>query len=491
MDWLATIGGSVKAIRRRSVPFSEFGQYGSEGISFVDDGRNWGPLASNFFGGTSPGAGYDYRAAAGEPLHNSVVAACVNAIAQALQDAPPILEQRQGNEWAKVDSHPVIDLLNQPNDHYGAAHLWAATAGSEVTRGQAFWRLEFDRGGVPREIWWENADRMRPIGTAQKFIASYELKVEGDGKPIPLAPEQVIHFRHALNPHNPRVGWTPLYAGYRQLAGDNGAASYHGAILRNSGVLSLLISAKEAQVSGGQLGVSGIEEFAHKLKAKLFGEGAGGIAATSIPVDIAKMSYSPDEMALDKLISYYEARICALVGVDPMVCGLGSGTQQKTYANMQEALNDFWERRIVPTKNRHSTELGIQLLPLFDLSPSDYRISWDYSKVAPLQENEDELHTRIREDYKAGVMDLMDARTVLNLDTTEEMRGHFAQGNFTDEEEPEVDDKTEEKSEAKSLEWSDEELDALTDDLTADDVKQALALATPAMRELLTAQSNG
>jgi phage portal protein BeeE len=109
---------------------------------------------------------------------------------------------------------------------------------------------------------------------------------------------------------------------------------------------------------------------------------------------VHKIGYSPDEMALDKLINYYESRICALMGVDPMVCGLGSGTMQKTYANLGEALNDFWERQIVPMLRRHASTLTAQLFPSFGMEASEWRLSFDTSEVAALQENVDALFTR-------------------------------------------------------------------------------------------------
>jgi len=355
-----------------------------------------------------------------------VVAACVNVIAQALSDAPPYLENREGTVWARVETHPVIELLHAPNGYYGSPHLWSATAASECTAGQAFWRIEKNGAGLPAELWWEDARRFRALGDAEHFIRGYRFQTERGGW-VELENDDVIHFRQALNPYNPREGRTPLSTGLRQVALDNGIATYSGSILRNSGVMSLLISAKDAS-SGAQITPGQIQEFVDKLKQRLFGDGAGGIAGLNLPIDVQKMSYSPDEMAVDKLTNYAEASICALLGVDPMVCGLGSGTLQKTYANMSEALNDFWERRIIPTKNRHSEELGAQLLPLFGLDPKDFRIAWDYSKVAALQENEDQKHARVRADFQAGLMDMFSAQTALGIAGDESYRGIFYGG---------------------------------------------------------------
>jgi hypothetical protein len=128
MDERITLWDATKAVVRqllqadvrtlKTVPFSTY------------SGTGWSSSQSAGGGlltlcGTLPGATFDYRAAAGDPLENGVVAACVDAIAQAVADAPPVLEQRDGAVWRTVPEHPLLDLLNRPNGFYGSAHLWA------------------------------------------------------------------------------------------------------------------------------------------------------------------------------------------------------------------------------------------------------------------------------------------------------------------------------------------------------------------------------
>lgn len=420
-------GEGIKAITigKRKVQFANHG-------GGIYDSRGYG--LGGAWGSHTPGATYDYAAAAGEILENRVVSVCVNAIAKALQDAPPFLEVRNGAKWEKVDTHPSIDLLNTPNGKYTSFHLWSSTAASEIARGEAYWRIETNRAGVPAELWWEDSRRFRVVGTPTDFIESYWFQSES-GAQVRLDNDEVIHFRDLLDPVNPRRGRTPLQTGLRQIALDNGIASYSGSILRNSGVMSLLVSVKEMGAESAQKAPTPgqVEEFLQKVRQKLAGDGAGGIVGLNVPLSVDKMSYSPDEMAVEKLAAYAEASICALCGVHPMVVGLQSGEATKTYSNMGEALNDFWERRIVPTKNRHAEELRAQLLPLYpDLvnpdtgTVTDYRIAWDYSKVEPLQENEDEKHTRIRSDFASGGIDRYTFKVALNYEASEEDKGVYA-----------------------------------------------------------------
>lgn len=502
-SFLEALGSNVKALvpkTKRTIPFSILGRnnYGIGNADFGSGGYG------TPWGNSSPGSTYDYRSAAGELLENSVVATCVDTVGQALADAPPILEKLVGTEWETIESHPITDLLNRPNPYHNPFEIWSAVAGSEMTTGEAFWRLEWNAARTqPTEIWYERPDSMRVIGTDDEYIAKYIFRRD-DGAQFELDNSDVIHFRYALNPWNARRGASPIQSGLRQIAGDNSAATFHGALLRNCAVMSLLVSVKEG--TGDNTTPDQLQEFTAALSKKLKGDNAGAIAGVNLPLDVTKMGYSPDEMALDKLINYYETRICALLRVDPMVVALGSGTTQKTYANMTEALNDFWERRIIPTKKRHSAVLGAQLLPLFGLDVSQYRISWDYRNVAPLQENEDAKHMRYREDYKAKIIDLYDAQIGLGMNPDESFRGVFFGSGAPTDPNAEPGAAQPQNTETKSMkdkdkeieitpegfdlaEWTDEELDAMTADMDSEEViKDALALSTKEKRALNSAK---
>ncbi|MBV9863966.1 MAG: phage portal protein [Abitibacteriaceae bacterium] len=386
----------------KSVPFSAYG-----GAGWGSGGDAPGRFSTLY--AAQPGAAYDYRTAAGNPLDNGVVAACVDAIAQAVADAPPVLQQRDGDAWQPVPTHPLLDLLRLPNGFYGSSHLWAATVAGECVTGNGFWRLVWDdTHSQPVEIWWEPS--LTPRFDAGNFITDYLLRV--DGKAYSLQRGEVVHFRHALHPRNPRLGWTPLDTAMRQIAGDNSAATYHGALLRNSAVASLMVSLKEANTS---ITPDQISQLMQNLERKVTGEGAGRIAGSNLPVEISKLGYSPEELALDKLVNYYEARICAALRVPPMVLGLVGGNEHRTYSNYGEAIRDFWQRTIKPIQNRHAAELGAQLLPLFQLDPAEYRIVWDYSQVAALQEDEQELYTRLENACSGPFLTPDEARARLHL----------------------------------------------------------------------------
>lgn len=503
MSFVEELGLSVKSSLSRaakSIPFSRYGGNNSYGGFGMMDAASAAALYSS-----QPGSKLDYATIARRLEDNGVVAACVDSIAQALADAPAILQRRDGDTWKRVPDHPCLDLLHNPNGFYSSAHLWAATAGMSSTYGNGFWRLAWDNYKVrPREIWWEPT--LAPVYDENSFISAYNVRV--DGKPYRLERDEVVHFRHALNPRNPRWGYSPLQSVIRQIAGDNAAATYQVSILNRSGVASMIVTMKDmADMAQRQIAAqvtpAKVEDFRKKLHDATTGDRAGSIAATSLPLDVKVLGYSPEQLALDKLIAYYESRICAALRVPPMVVGLSAGDATKTYANYPEAIKDFWQRCIQPMQKRQSMDLSTQFLPHFNLDPTVYRIWWDYSEVEALQENEESLIRRLQRACGGPFMSINEARSRAKLETktgddyddvrTQSMMGAGGLGNGFERDGAEGGAAM--KSIARALPedldgddlapWTEAQVKAAVDDLDSGDVNHAYAARTPALKELL------
>ncbi|MBW3636060.1 MAG: phage portal protein, partial [Armatimonadetes bacterium] len=204
-----------------------------------------------------------------------------------------------------------------------------------------------------------------------------------------------------------------------QISGDNVAATYQTSILFNAGVVSLLIALKE----GAAVGQVTPDQFKQVLTniRRATRDRAGGIEGLNVPLEVHKLAYSPSEMNVDTLIESYERRICSAMSVSPRIAGLGA---DPTYNNLSEAINDFWERRIVPERNADAATLNRQWLPLWGMEPSEWRFRFDYSNVPALQENKDGLHKRVRDDWEKQIVDKKQARALLGYagdDVTEKV----------------------------------------------------------------------
>jgi len=417
---LASVGAAVKAVAS-VLPYAGSGGSGGAyggGVNYV--GFSSGPqnmltgasYGASGYGGT-PNARKDWSALAGDLLNNTVVAACVARLSDALAVPPATLEEKSGTQWKAID-HPCISLLNNPTGDgadYSGADMWGFTIGQEITRGACYWVPEFNASGEPIQLRLD-LQGWRAIPGRERLIEKYVCQI--DSREVERAQDKIIHFRPALSPWNPRDGYTALRTGAREIAGDNAAAEYNAALLDNAAVMSLLLSLGDSGVNQAVTGPQW-QEMLKTLRRDFQGGGAGRVGGFDFPVKVDKVAYSPDEMQISSLIAGYEYRICALIGIDPMVLGLGSGTQQKTYANLAEALTDFWERGVVPRHDRHASQLTAQYLPLWKLDIDKYRIRFDYAGVPALSENTDALYGRIGTAYKTGLLDLKQARAIIKL----------------------------------------------------------------------------
>ena len=435
MKLLESVGAGVKAVAASLAPAGNtpFSNWGTGLMGSSSASGYLGPGAVSGQGdigvSTATGSRDDYSADVGDISLNGVVSAAVSAIAEAFCAAPFVLEQFDGQNWNRVDSHPCIELLHNPNPHYGREQLWEAEIAGELITGNGYMRAVWNQARTqPVELWHESL--VAPVFDLHHFIGSYRIFV--DGRPYPLAAaalfgkdddpmrgariDHALHFRYRLNRRNPRFGETPLISVFPAIAGDNVASTWQTAVLKNGAGASFFITTKE----GADIHPKKMEELLSQVERRLRREGAGRVAGTNLPVDFHKTSFSPDELALDKLPAHYEARICAALKVPPMILGLGAGDDHKTYSNFGESVDDFWQRNIIPFQNRKGAELEAQLFPLFEMDKSEWRIGFDRSQIAALQDDEGALYERVTKAVAGGWMQPKEAREKAKLPALEE-----------------------------------------------------------------------
>lgn len=408
---LSMLGNGVMDFaKRRKIPFSTFG--GPGGYNGTGYGYGMGYPYQNL-----PGTNVDYAAIAGKLWQNPSAAACLLAITDAFAQATPYLEHRENDEWERVESHPLTDLLWKPNQFYSAKQLWGLTIVSEKSQGAAFWRFDYNKGNTrPVQMWFEppripntmvSSSSIAPTWDANSFISGYVLWV--DGQPYPMEPTDAIYFRSLLNLENPRLPWNPLGMGVREIAQLNAASTFSAGLLRNGAVPALAISAK----ADSGVDVQKIQDFMKKFIQSFTGDGAGGVHGTGLPLDIHKVGYSPEELALDKLQSWPQQLVCALLRTPAEVALLPCGDDHKTFNNLGEANRWWWDNCIIPMEDAHGEEIQTQMFPLFDLGTNEYRINWDRSNVRALQDDQEELAKRAQLLYDGGILDLDEARQLL------------------------------------------------------------------------------
>jgi HK97 family phage portal protein len=223
----------------------------------------------------------------------------------------------------------------------------------------------------------------------------------------------IIHIKIGRDPKDLRYGRSPLVSALKEIATDNVAGSTAYA-LANSPLPSMFVS---PDMSGNASEVTREQAVAVKerLQSQYNSDNGAGVVVMTSPVKIEKVSHTPSDMALDTLRMLPETRICALMGLNPMVLGLTSGLAHSTYSNYQESQQQAWEDGMLPLCGLIAEAFTFGLLPEFnEYQDGDY-IEYDYTKVKALMDNRTEEAKRATELYKAGIASLAEAKRIAGL----------------------------------------------------------------------------
>lgn len=364
-----------------------------------------------------PGAHRDYEADAGQLWRNSAIAACLGWLRKNFPEPTLKVMVRQGTEWIENAEHPVLEWLEEPNEDYDADALWAATILSLKVDGNAYWL----RGKAPdgrQGFWyvphWQMNPRWPTDGST--FISHYEMIV--DGKRTIMNKEYVIHFREGMDPDNERLGMAELKTALREICADNEANTYVASVIRNMGIVGLVISpeSKEDTIEEDE------RDNLKSLISRRTGERRGEPIVNSVPLRLQEYGATPEKMALDKIRKVPEARILACIGLPGMVVGLSVGDDQKTYRNLSEANRHAYENCLIPLQKSLAKQLQRQLKPALQGRRVE-RLVWDYSEVQSLREDATETAKRVVIEFQGGLITKDEGRASLGRKPAQDGNG--------------------------------------------------------------------
>ena len=358
-----------------------------------------------------PSARFDWEREAGDPWSNSVVALAISWLGDRF--SRPIIRVSKiarNGDYVPQGRHDLVDLWNRPNPHYGRRTMEKAIGLSLKVDGNSYIYKVRDRMHRVVELWWIPHYRCLPTWPQDGSEYCDGYRVWLDSVQYHLDPEDVIHVRDGIDPRNERLGISALRANLREVVTVNLESSYTAATLKNMGVPGLAIVPDSDQLRPSKDDAERIKE---RFTDEFSGDNAGGTVVLAGRYKIEKIGLSPEELRLDKLPLPAVARIAASIGVATMSLGLPD--PNKTYSNLGEANKTSWGT-IVAVQELTADALRWGLLPEFGCDPHAYIVEYDYSHVQELQESLDAVHARTREDWKAGLVMLNEAREQLGFE---------------------------------------------------------------------------
>ena len=381
------------------------------------NGDFWSLLTRNL-----PGSSFNWRNQAGDLMLNSIVAIGMDwYIRNWSQGVPVVRRPMPDGQVEIVADHPILQLLAQPTPNVPPSLVWSWVLPDYQLLGNAYFRKVRVSGRVVG-LQYLAADMMRPVGNKVNPLVKYQYTVDGTSYDIAL--EDLIHIRYGRDPQDSRFGRSPVTSVLREIATDNVAASAAFGMVRNGGMPSIMVG---PDYKGGveDLSEDDARQTKRKLQQDFTGDNAGSVLVMTGPFKVEQVSHKPSEMAFDEIRRKPEERVCAALGLNPLVLQLGSGLERATYSNLEQATRSAWTDGMIPLMRQMAEALTIALLPDYEeTQPGDY-LEFDVANVPALQADLNEDAERAERLYKAGIVDLATAKRVAGVTPSDDDEGYY------------------------------------------------------------------
>ena len=315
----------------------------------------------------------------------------------------------------EVPTHPLVQLLNNPNPFVSRGQMWGMVAVDKFLAGNAYLLKAKNAGfGNTQELWRLRPDRVTIVPDKEQHCR-YLYKVGNETTEYGY--EEVIHFKtdEVLDDW---YGMSPLMAGASRIDIDNYMTEFLKTFYERGGVgPGAILTVK------GQMEQSDKEEIRERLR-KLVGRGG----TETLILDNTESSYQ--QLGLDRglrdalpkeLDAMSEARIGMVFGIPGSILGLLIGYESSSYANKRADWQVFWDITMSPLVSEVDDVLNLRLVPEFG---GIDEVMFDLTKIRALQEDEDALQKRARDNLSAGIWSWEEARYATGMDP-EPTEGRF------------------------------------------------------------------
>jgi len=323
---------------------------------------------------------------------------CVAIKATVAAMAKPVLYRPVEDGRERVPRSDLLDLLRDMNPYtHNYASMMVATCSALDLWGNAFWFLDGERR--PEAIYWLNPKDVTPVPDPRVVIREYELLLDGEIVRVPA--ERIIHFRY-FNPHSQIWGLTPISAARLSINLSLAAKQYNRAFFKNmirlGGVFTTDSPLTEEQRQFLVAQVRSALAGAENAFRWMLGEAGLKPQALTLPPKDA-------EFVEQNRLSREE--ISAIFGVPPTVAGASSAAN---YATAREEFRWFVELTIKPLLSFVAEELTWSLVPFFG---EGLELEFDATPYDAMLEDAGEKHEMVRDDLRAGLLTINEARQIL------------------------------------------------------------------------------
>ena len=311
---------------------------------------------------------------------NSAAYACLRVIVESFAEPElHVHEATEAGDKVILGDHPLRQLLARPNRFMSEDEFFEFLITYAGIGGNFYVLKERAVGGWPIALWPFHDGQMTPALDAQEWISHYWLHI-GDGEKIPVATEDVIHWRWSVDPRFPQLGLSPLAAAARDVSMDSELRRYGHALAHNDAVPRTLVRVE------GNLDDELIGQMQKQWKKSFGGTNRGAVAVVDRSVkEVMRIGASLQELMIEAAHNIPESRVAACYGGAAVgyLAGLNVFLQRSTFSNVEEAELAL-HRRILMAKWRSvAATMTEGLLREFSDDPA-LTLEFDTSRVQAL-----------------------------------------------------------------------------------------------------------
>ena len=379
-------------------------QNGAGNITFYDK------LSYNVY----PKDRYDQLAQEGY-MQNAVAYRCVNEIANAASRVK--INLFRGSQ--EIDSHPLLDLLNNPSPNYGQVEFFQAVYAYLLISGNSYVLQNGPETGEPQELYPLRPDRIR-IAPASKGNLPTAYNYMLGGKVVETyqvdrktGQSKVKHIK-LFNPLDDYYGLSPIMAASMDIDQHNLSNKHNVALLQNGARPSGAVVFKPKDETGGdvQLTDSQRNQILNDLNQRFQGpNNAGRPMLLEGDFDWKSMGMSPKDMDFTSLKNFSARDIALVYGVPSQLVGV---PDSQTYSNLAEARLALYTETVLPLMDRIQSDMNEWLTPQFG---DDLKLHYDIDSIPAMAEQRRRVFESVTSGVQNGILTRNEAREQLGYDT--------------------------------------------------------------------------
>lgn len=261
------------------------------------------------------------------------VFAAIRRRSRAVAKPRVVLVQGRGDDEVEVDSHPALDALNRVNESLTRQQGFGLIEQHKLTHGKAYWVKRRDGLQTPVEFEIWPPDRVKPVADEKKpWVPMYFEYHKSLGTVERVGREDVVWFRHMVDPRNPLDGVSPIGAVRTQIDTGIEAERFNQRYLDN--FLSI-----GAMFSGEDISQAEADRVTQELERKFKGTDKAGRAFVSSG-GLKSLDTKPPHKDMEFVLQqkWGVEEVARVMEMDPELLGLGS----RTYENAPAAERSFW-----------------------------------------------------------------------------------------------------------------------------------------------------